>query len=52
MNGQGGKSVRAYLTNLNASMPLRRKLWLLARNNWVRLRTAGTCCGHHGEPGC
>lgn len=47
---------RMFLTNLQAPMPLRRKLWLLARNNWrraYRLATTGqSCCGHHGEPGC
>ncbi|MCL4535615.1 MAG: hypothetical protein M1370_10715 [Bacteroidetes bacterium] len=41
-----------YLTNLRSPMPWRRKLRLLARNNWIRLRTLSACCGHPREPGC
>lgn len=48
--------VRNFLTNLQVPMPLHRKLWLLARNNWLRgyhlVTTGQGCCGHHGEPGC
>jgi hypothetical protein len=33
-------------------MPWRRKLVLLVRNNWIKIRTGSACCGHHGEPGC
>ncbi len=22
------------------------------RNSWTKVRTASTCCGNHGEPGC
>jgi len=43
---------RDFFTNMSAPMPLRRKLWLVARNSWTKLRTRGTCCGHEGEPGC
>jgi hypothetical protein len=42
----------ALLTNLDAPMPLPRKLWLLARNVSLRLIKRQSCCGHHGEPGC
>ena len=45
-------SLRAAFTNLQVPMPLRRKLWLVLRNNWIKLRTRQNCCGHHGEPGC
>jgi hypothetical protein len=45
-------SFSAFFTNLQAPMPWRRKLALLARNNWIKVRTGGTCCGHQGEPGC
>jgi hypothetical protein len=45
-------SLRAAFTNMRAPMPLRRKLWLVLRNNWIKLRTGQNCCGHHGEPGC
>ena len=41
-----------WITNLKQPMPLTRKLYLLARNNWIRIRHAQTCCGHPGEPGC
>jgi hypothetical protein len=42
----------AWLTNLRAPMPLRRKLYLLFRNNYIRISKGQTCCGHPGEPGC
>lgn len=44
--------VSAFLTNMQAPMPWRRKLVLLARNNWIKIRTGSSCCGHDGEPGC
>ena len=48
--------MRAFFTNLQAPLPLPRKLWLLVRNNgrrMYRLATTGqSCCGHRGEPGC
>jgi len=47
-----GPNLRAAFTNLRVPMPLRRKLWLVLRNNWIKLRTGQNCCGHHGEPGC
>ncbi len=40
------------LENLRQPMPLRRKLRLVLRNNWTKLRTRSSCCGNHGEPGC
>jgi hypothetical protein len=43
---------RAFITNLRVPMPLGRKLRLLFRNNWIKIRTGSTCCGHPGEPGC
>jgi hypothetical protein len=45
-------SFSAFLTNLQAPMPWRRKLALLVRNNWIKIRTGSACCGHDGEPGC
>ena len=44
--------LRNYLTNLSAPMPLGRKLRLLFRNIFIRVRYRSTCCGHPGEPGC
>jgi hypothetical protein len=40
------------LENLRQPMPLRRKLHLFLRNNWLKIRTRSDCCGNHGEPGC
>jgi hypothetical protein len=42
----------AFFTNLRAPMPLRRKIYLLFRNNYIRISKGQTCCGHPGEPGC
>lgn len=47
-----GPSASAYIRNLRKPMSLSRKLRLIARNQWVRVTTRGTCCGHPGEPGC
>jgi hypothetical protein len=43
---------REVLENLRQPMPLKRKLYLILRNNWIKIRTRSTCCGNHGEPGC
>lgn len=40
------------LQNLRQPMPLTRKMYLVVRNNWRKVRTASTCCGNYGEPGC
>jgi hypothetical protein len=40
------------LENLFKPMPLPRKARLFVRNNWIKLRTASSCCGNYGEPGC
>ncbi len=45
-------SLRAALANLWQEMPLGLKLRLLARNNWAKMRSRQSCCGHPGEPGC
>ena len=46
-------SLRAFFTNWRESkLPFHRKLALTFRNNWIKLRTRGDCCGHLGEPGC
>jgi hypothetical protein len=42
----------AMFTNMKVNMPLHRKLYLVARNNWIKIRTRRGCCGHLGEPGC
>ncbi|SPD75861.1 hypothetical protein PITCH_A760071 [uncultured Desulfobacterium sp.] len=45
-------SARAFLTNLEVTMPLRKKIWLIFRNNMKKIITLSDCCGHPGEPGC
>ena len=45
-------SIRVAFTNMKVKMPLHRKLYLLFRNNWIKIRTRQDCCGHLGEPGC
>jgi hypothetical protein len=45
-------TVRESLDNLRQPMPFRRKLNLVLRNYWIRIRTRSDCCGNYGEPGC
>ena len=45
-------SFSAFLSNLKAPLPWYRKIALLVRNNWTKIRTGSSCCGHLGEPGC
>ena len=49
---ESNPSPRAALDNLRQPMPLGRKLSLLIRNNWIKVRHGQDCCGHAGEPGC
>ena len=42
----------AFFTNMSAPMPLRRKLYLVFRNNYIKISKRQNCCGHPGEPGC
>ncbi len=44
---------RDYLANWRESdLPLDKKVAAVLRNNLKKLRTASSCCGNHGEPGC
>ncbi|OGO03203.1 MAG: hypothetical protein A2Y72_06470 [Chloroflexi bacterium RBG_13_53_26] len=45
-------SLRAVFTNMKVNMPLHRKLYLVFRNNWIKIWRRQNCCGHLGEPGC
>jgi len=45
-------SLRAFFTNMSAPIPLRRKLYLVFRNNLIKILKRQSCCGHPGEPGC
>lgn len=47
-----GMSLENFITNMDAPMPLPRKLYLLARNLSIRVVKRQNCCGHDGEPGC
>lgn len=40
------------IENLRQPMPLGRKIRLVLRNTWIKIRTGSNCCGNHGEPGC
>jgi len=44
--------MKAVFTNMKVKMPLHRKLYLVFRNNWIKIRMRQDCCGHPGEPGC
>ncbi|MDD4859298.1 MAG: hypothetical protein PHR56_03735 [Dehalococcoidales bacterium] len=42
----------AFFTNMSVTMPLRRKIYLVLRNNFIKICKRQSCCGHPGEPGC
>jgi hypothetical protein len=44
--------LRAFFTNMSVPMPLYRKLYLVFRNNYIKISRGQSCCGHPGEPGC
>jgi len=44
--------VRAFFGNMSTPMPLYRKIYLVFRNNLIKLVKRQSCCGHPGEPGC
>jgi hypothetical protein len=45
-------SLRAVFTNMKVKMPLHRKLYLVFRNNGIKIWRRQNCCGHLGQPGC
>jgi hypothetical protein len=45
-------SMRAVFTNMKVKMPLHRKLYLVFRNNGIKIWRRQNCCGHLGQPGC
>jgi hypothetical protein len=49
---QDAPSVGEAMDNLRQPMPLGRKLALLVRNNYLKLRRGSNCCGNYGQPGC
>jgi hypothetical protein len=45
-------SIRDFFTNLSGPMPIKDKIRLLLRNNFIKIKNRQDCCGHPGEPGC
>ncbi|HEY94220.1 MAG TPA: hypothetical protein G4O15_04725 [Dehalococcoidia bacterium] len=45
-------TIRNIFTNMAVPMPLHRKLYLVFRNNIIKILKRQGCCGHPGEPGC
>jgi hypothetical protein len=45
-------ALQAFFTNMSVKMPLHKKLYLVFRNNMIKIVKRQSCCGHHGEPGC
>ena len=45
-------SAQSFFTNFRGNMPWIKKIYLLIRNNWIKIRNFQSCCGHPGEPGC
>ena len=43
------ESIRNAFTNWQQAMPLRRKVWLLLRNNLIKASKRQSCCGHTGD---
>jgi len=42
-------SIKAFFTNMSAPMPLHKKLYLVFRNNSIKIIKRQSCCGHPGE---
>jgi hypothetical protein len=45
-------SSSAFLINLQVDMPLSKKMWLIFKNQWIKIKRFQACCDHPGEPGC
>jgi hypothetical protein len=45
-------SMKDFLMNLYGPEPFGKKLFLLLRNNAIKISSMKSCCGHPGEPGC
>jgi hypothetical protein len=44
--------IKSWFNNMSAPMPWHRKIRLLLRNFYTKIRYRQDCCGHPGEPGC
>jgi len=49
---KSGPNARSFFTNLQVDMPWPKKVRLLVRNHWIKIKNFQNCCGHPGEPGC
>jgi hypothetical protein len=45
-------NLSGFFTNMSAPMPFHRKVYLVFRNNFIKIGKRQSCCGHPGEPGC
>jgi len=52
LEGGGMPRLEDIFTNMSVPMPLHRKLYLIFRNNMIKIMKGQSCCGHPGEPGC
>jgi hypothetical protein len=41
-----------FFENLQTKLPLKEKIRLIIKNNWIKIKHRQSCCGHPGEPGC
>jgi hypothetical protein len=44
--------IRAFVKNMQARMPIGKKVFLAMKNNALKILTRRNCCGHPGEPEC
>ena len=44
--------IRAFFSNISVPMPFYRRIYLIFRNNLIKIWKKQSCCGHPGEPGC
>jgi hypothetical protein len=52
MCGERKPDIRAFFSNMLGPEPLGRKIRLMLRNNFLKVKSMNNCCGHPGEPGC
>jgi hypothetical protein len=45
-------TLQAFFTNMSVRMPIHKKLYLVFRNNMIKIVKRQSCCGHPGKPGC
>jgi transposase len=45
-------TIRRFFTNMSVKMSLHKKIYLVLRNNGIKIVKRQDRCGHPGEPGC